>query len=130
MARNAATPEMTLKVNYDLNTLNNESAARLASQVADETERDNLLNSYIGHVKKKSAPNYMENAPTYKEMRAKTNSMSKYGVYEADKAEIAKSAERPGRPKMRWRACGCTTGTATSSTRTRPIRPRLCWDCA
>ena len=50
-----------LVVNLDRQT--NQSAARVASRILDETERDGFLNEYIAHVKKQKSPNYQKYAP-------------------------------------------------------------------
>ena len=68
-----------LVVNMDTQT--NQSAARVASRIPDETERDGFLNEYISHVKKQSSPNYQKYAPTIGTMREMTDAVVLGGVY-------------------------------------------------
>ena len=68
-----------LVVNMDTQT--NQSAARVASRIPDETERDGFLNEYISHVKKQSSPNYQKYAPTIGTMRELTDAVVTGGVY-------------------------------------------------
>lgn len=68
-----------LVVNMDTQT--NQSAARVASRIPDETERDGFLTEYIAHVKKQSSPNYQKYAPTIGTMREMTDAVVTGGVY-------------------------------------------------
>lgn len=68
-----------LVVNMDTQT--NQSAARIASRIPDETERDGFLTEYIAHVKKQSSPNYQKYAPTIGTMREMTDAVMTGGVY-------------------------------------------------
>lgn len=68
-----------LVVNMDTQT--NRSAARVASRIPDETERDGFLTEYIAHVKKQSSPNYQKYAPTIGTMRELTDAVMTGGVY-------------------------------------------------
>lgn len=68
-----------LVVNLDTQT--NQSAARVASRIPDETERDGFLTEYIAHVKKQSSPNYQKYAPTIGTMRELTDAVMTGGVY-------------------------------------------------
>ena len=68
-----------LVVNMDTQT--NQSAARIASRIPDETERDGFLTEYIAHVKKQSSPNYQKYAPTIGTMRELTDAVMTGGVY-------------------------------------------------
>ena len=66
-----------LVVNMDTQT--NRSAARVASRIPDETERDGFLTEYIAHVKKQSSPNYQKYAPTIGTMRELTDAVMTRG---------------------------------------------------
>ena len=68
-----------LVVNMDTQT--NQSAARVASRIPDETERDGFLTEYIAHVKKQSSPNHQKYAPTIGTMRELTDAVVTGGVY-------------------------------------------------
>ena len=68
-----------LVVNLDKQT--NQSAARVASRIPDETERDGFLNEYIAHVKKQNSPNYQKYAPSIGTMRELTDATVTGGVY-------------------------------------------------
>ena len=68
-----------LVVNMDTQT--NRSAARIASRIPDETERDGFLTEYIAHVKKQSSPNHQKYAPTIGTMREMTDAVVTGGVY-------------------------------------------------
>lgn len=68
-----------LVVNMDTQT--NRSAARVASRIPDETERDGFLTEYIAHVKKQSSPNHQKYAPTIGTMREMTDAVVTGGVY-------------------------------------------------
>ena len=68
-----------LVVNMDTQT--NRSAARVASRIPDETERDGFLTEYIAHVKKQSSPNHQKYAPTIGTMREMTDAVMTGGVY-------------------------------------------------
>ena len=68
-----------LVVNLDKQT--NQSAARVASRIPDETERDGFLNEYIAHVKKQKSPNYQKYAPSIGTMREMTDATVTGGVY-------------------------------------------------
>ena len=68
-----------LVVNMDTQT--NQSAARVASRIPDETERDGFLTEYIAHVKKQSSPNHQKYAPTIGTMREMTDAVMTGGVY-------------------------------------------------
>ena len=68
-----------LVVNMDTQT--NRSAARVASRIPDETERDGFLTEYIAHVKKQSSPNHQKYAPTIGTMRELTDAVMTGGVY-------------------------------------------------
>ena len=68
-----------LVVNMDTQT--NRSAARIASRIPDETERDGFLTEYIAHVKKQSSPNHQKYAPTIGTMREMTDAVMTGGVY-------------------------------------------------
>lgn len=68
-----------LVVNMDTQT--NRSAARVASRIPDETERDGFLTEYIAHVKKQSSPNHQKYAPTIGAMREMTDAVVTGGVY-------------------------------------------------
>lgn len=77
-----------LVVNMDTQT--NQSAARVASRIPDETERDGFLNEYISHVKKQSSPNYQKYAPTIGTMRELTDAVVTGGVYADTRAKYEK----------------------------------------
>lgn len=77
-----------LVVNMDTQT--NRSAARVASRIPDETERDGFLNEYISHVKKQSSPNYQKYAPTIGTMRELTDAVVTGGVYADTRAKYEK----------------------------------------
>ena len=67
-----------LAVNLDKQT--NQSAARVASRIPDETERDGFLNEYIAHVKKQKSPNYQKYAPSIGTMREMTDATVIRGI--------------------------------------------------
>ena len=77
-----------LVVNMDTQT--NQSAARVASRIPDETERDGFLNEYIAHVKKQSSPNYQKYAPSIGTMRELTDAVVTGGVYADTRAKYDK----------------------------------------
>lgn len=79
---------MPLVVNMDTQT--NQSAARVASRIPDETERDGFLNEYIAHVKKQSSPNYQKYAPSIGTMRELTDAVVTGGVYADTRAKYDK----------------------------------------
>ena len=74
-----------LVVNLDKQT--NQSAARVASRIPDETERDGFLNEYIAHVKKQKSPNYQKYAPSIGTMREMTDATVTGGVYADTRAK-------------------------------------------
>ena len=78
-AREQKAKTAPLVVNMDTQT--NQSAARVASRIPDETERDGFLTEYIAHVKKQSSPNYQKYAPTIGTMREMTDAVMTGGVY-------------------------------------------------
>ena len=80
-----------LVVNLDKQT--NQSAARVASRMPDETERDGFLNEYISHVKKQTSPNYQKYAPTIGTMRELTDKQATGGVYEDTRAKYDKQRQ-------------------------------------
>ena len=77
-----------LVVNLDKQT--NQSAARVASRILDETERDGFLNEYIAHVKKQKSPNYQKYAPSIGTMREMTDATVTGGVYADTRAKNEK----------------------------------------
>ncbi len=77
-----------LVVNLDKQT--NQSAARVASRIPDETERDGFLNEYIAHVKKQKSPNYQKYAPSIGTMREMTDATATGGVYADTRAKNEK----------------------------------------
>lgn len=77
-----------LVVNLDKQT--NQSAARVASRIPDETERDGFLNEYIAHVKKQKSPNYQKYAPSIGTMREMTDATVTGGVYAGTRAKNEK----------------------------------------
>ena len=77
-----------LVVNLDKQT--NQSAARVASRIPDETERDGFLNEYIAHVKKQNSPNHQKYAPTIGTMRELTDATVTGGVYADTRAKNEK----------------------------------------
>ena len=77
-----------LVVNLDRQT--NQSAARVASRIPDETERDGFLNEYIAHVKKQKSPNYQKYAPSIGTMREMTDATVTGGVYADTRAKNEK----------------------------------------
>ena len=77
-----------LVVNLDKQT--NQSAARVASWIPDETERDGFLNEYIAHVKKQKSPNYQKYAPSIGTMREMTDATVTGGVYADTRAKNEK----------------------------------------
>lgn len=77
-----------LVVNMDTQT--NQSAARVASRIPDETERDGFLSEYIAHVKKQSSPNYQKYAPSIGTMRELTDAVVTGGVYADTRAKYDK----------------------------------------
>ena len=77
-----------LVVNLDKQT--SQSAARVASRMPDEMERDGFLNEYIAHVKKKTSPNYQLSAPTISKMRELTDTKAAGGVYADTRAKNEK----------------------------------------
>lgn len=77
-----------LVVNLDKQT--NQSAARVASRIPDETERDGFLNEYIAHVKKQKSPNYQKYAPSIGTMRELTDATVTGGVYADTRAKNEK----------------------------------------
>lgn len=77
-----------LVVNLDKQT--NQSAARVASRIPDETERDGFLNEYIAHVKKQKSPNYQKYAPSIGMMREMTDATVTGGVYADTRAKNEK----------------------------------------
>lgn len=77
-----------LVVNLDRQT--NQSAARVASRIPDETERDGFLNEYIAHVKKQKSPNYQKYAPSIGTMRELTDATVTGGVYADTRAKNEK----------------------------------------
>ena len=77
-----------LVVNLDKQT--NQSAARVASRIPDETERDGFLNEYIAHVKKQKSPNYRKYAPSIGTMREMTDATVTGGVYADTRAKNEK----------------------------------------
>ena len=77
-----------LVVNLDKQT--NQSAARVASRIPDETERDGFLNEYIAHVKKQKSPNYQKYAPSIGTMREMTDATVTGGVYADTRAKNEK----------------------------------------
>lgn len=85
-AQESLRPASEQKVNtsplvVNLDTQTNQSAARVASRIPDETERDGFLAEYIAHVKKQSSPNYQKYAPTIGTMRELTDAVVTGGVY-------------------------------------------------
>lgn len=80
-----------LVVNLDKQT--NQSAARVASRMPDETERDGFLNEYISHVKKQTSPNYQKYAPTIGTMRELTDKQATGGVYEDTRTKYDKQRQ-------------------------------------
>lgn len=85
-AQESLRPASEQKVNtsplvVNLDTQTNQSAARIASRIPDETERDGFLTEYIAHVKKQSSPNYQKYAPTIGTMRELTDAVMMGGVY-------------------------------------------------
>lgn len=85
-AQESLRPASKQKVNtaplvVNLDTQTNQSAARIASRIPDETERDGFLAEYIAHVKKQSSPNYQKYAPTIGTMRELTDAVVTGGVY-------------------------------------------------
>ena len=77
-----------LAVNLDKQT--NQSAARVASRMPDETERDGFLNEYIAHVKKQKSPNHQKYAPSIGTMREMTDATVMGGVYADTRAKNEK----------------------------------------
>lgn len=77
-----------LVVNLDRQT--NQSVARVASRIPDETERDGFLNEYIAHVKKQKSPNYQKYAPSIGTMREMTDATVTGGVYADTRAKNEK----------------------------------------
>lgn len=77
-----------LAVNLDKQT--NQSAARVASRIPDETERDGFLNEYIAHVKKQKSPNHQKYAPSIGTMRELTDATVTGGVYADTRAKNEK----------------------------------------
>ena len=77
-----------LVVNLDKQT--NQSAARVASRIPDETERDGFLNEYIAHEKKQKSPNYQKYAPSIGTMREMTDATVTGGVYADTRAKNEK----------------------------------------
>ena len=77
-----------LVVNLDRQT--NQSAARVASRIPDETERDGFLNEYIAHVKKQNSPNHQKYAPSIGTMRELTDATVTGGVYADTRAKNEK----------------------------------------
>lgn len=77
-----------LAVNLDKQT--NQSAARVASRIPDETERDGFLNEYIAHVKKQKSPNHQKYAPSIGTMREMTDATVTGGVYADTRAKNEK----------------------------------------
>ncbi len=77
-----------LVVNLDKQT--NQSAARVASRIPDETERDGFLNEYIAHVKKQNSPNHQKYAPSIGTMREMTDATVMGGVYADTRAKNEK----------------------------------------
>lgn len=77
-----------LVVNLDKQT--NQSAARVASRIPDETERDGFLNEYIAHVKKQNSPNHQKYAPSIGTMRELTDATVTGGVYADTRAKNEK----------------------------------------
>lgn len=77
-----------LAVNLDKQT--NQSAARVASRIPDETERDGFLNEYIAHVKKQNSPNHQKHAPSIGTMRELTDATVTGGVYADTRAKNEK----------------------------------------
>lgn len=77
-----------LVVNLDKQT--NQSAARVASRMPDETERDGFLNEYIAHVKKQKSPNHQKYAPSIGTMREMTDATVTGGVYADTRAKNEK----------------------------------------
>ena len=77
-----------LVVNLDKQT--NQSAARVASRIPDETERDGFLNEYIAHVKKQKSPNHQKYAPSIGTMRELTDATVTGGVYADTRAKNEK----------------------------------------
>lgn len=77
-----------LVVNLDKQT--NQSAARVASRIPDETERDGFLNEYIAHVKKQKSPNHQKYAPSIGTMREMTDATVTGGVYADTRAKNEK----------------------------------------
>lgn len=77
-----------LVVNLDKQT--NQSAARVASRIPDETERDGFLNEYIAHVKKQNSSNHQKYAPSIGTMRELTDATVTGGVYADTRAKNEK----------------------------------------
>lgn len=77
-----------LVVNLDKQT--NQSVARVASRIPDETERDGFLNEYIAHVKKQNSPNHQKYAPSIGTMRELTDATVTGGVYADTRAKSEK----------------------------------------
>ena len=77
-----------LAVNLDKQT--NQSAARVASRMPDETERDGFLNEYIAHVKKQNSQNHQKYAPSIGTMREMTDATVTGGVYADTRAKNEK----------------------------------------
>lgn len=77
-----------LAVNLDKQT--NQSAARVASRIPDETEHDGFLNEYIAHVKKQNSPNHQKYAPSIGTMREMTDATVTGGVYADTRAKNEK----------------------------------------
>lgn len=74
----------------NLDKQNNQSAARVASRIPDETERDGFLNEYIAHVKKQNSPNHQKYAPSIGTMREMTDATVTGGVYADTRAKNEK----------------------------------------
>ena len=94
-AQESLRPASKQKVNtsplvVNLDTQTNQSAARIASRIPDETERDGFLAEYIAHVKKQSSPNYQKYAPSIGTMRELTDAVVTGGVYADTRAKYDK----------------------------------------
>ena len=123
-----------LVVNLDKQT--NQSAARVASRIPDETERDGFLNEYIAHVKKQKSPNHQKYAPSIGTMREMTDATVTGGVYadtraknekqrlkeiEAQKAGKTAMAELAEMPLMGFDGQSINANTADAATVIRGI---------
>lgn len=82
---------MTTKTVVNLDKQTNESAARLAARVPTDEKRDEFIETYRSHVKKKSSPNYQKSVPTLTQMRSMADASILGGIYTDTRAKYNES---------------------------------------